>query len=146
MEINNQTRQAYSEIEEFLNLLDENTRNEIPNKLREYFNREKDNNYYKGINPNIPLKEQNLKRETLALIALLNLQYWCKDENEKERLKRIYANNESQYQEELREKYNPDNLFKKDDNQNQVEERIEEPKQLVEYKESIIKKKSLIRF
>ena len=140
MEIDIQTKQAYSEIDEFLSLLDEKTRNEVPSKLREFFKKEKDNNYHKGINPNIPIKEQNLKNETLALIALLNLQYWCKDENEKERLKQVYANNENQYQEELREKYNPDNIFKKNNNQKQVEDKIEEPKQLVEYKENIIKK------
>lgn len=80
--------------------------------LREFFKKEKDNNYHKGINPNISIKEQNLKKETLALIALLNLQYWCKDEKEKERLKQVYANNENKYQEELRKKYNPDNIFK----------------------------------
>lgn len=140
MEIDIQTKQAYSEIDEFLSLLDEKTRNEVPSKLREFFKKEKDNNYHKGINPNTPIKDQNLKNETLALIALLNLQYWCKDENEKERLKQVYANNENQYQEELREKYNPDNIFKKNNNQKQVEDKIEGPKQLVEYKENIIKK------
>lgn len=141
MEIGIQTKQAYSEIDEFLSLLDEKTRNEVPSKLREFFFNEKDNNYHKGINPNIPIKEQNLKNETLALIALLNLQYWCKDENEKERLKQVYANNENQYQEKLRKKYNPDNIFKKNsDNHKQIEDKIEKPKQLVEYKESTIKK------
>lgn len=123
METDIQTKQTYSEIDEFLELLDEKTRNEVPSKLREFFKKEKDNNYHKGIDPNTPIKEQNLKNETLALIALLNLQYWCKDEKEKERLKQVYANNENKYQEELREKYNPDNIFKKSNNQEQIEER-----------------------
>lgn len=112
METDIQTKQTYSEIDDFLELLDEKTRNEVPTKLREFFKKEKDNNYHKEINPNISIKEQNLKKETLALIALLNLQYWCKDEKEKERLKQVYANNENKYQEELRKKYNPDNIFK----------------------------------
>ena len=67
--------------------------------------------YIKHINPNIPIKNQNLLEETLALIAMLNLQYWCKDEQEKERLKNIYAENERKYQEELGLKYNPNNIF-----------------------------------
>ncbi len=112
METDIQTKQIYSEIDEFLELLDEKTRDEIPAKLRELFKKEKDVNYHKEINPNISIEEQNLKKETLALIALLNLQYWCKDEKEKERLKQVYANNENKYQEELRKKYNPDNIFK----------------------------------
>lgn len=63
---------------------------------------------------------------------MLNLQYWCKDENEKKRLKRVYAENERKYQDELREKYNPDNLFK--NKQRVVEEKFEETA-MVEYKE-----------
>ena len=63
---------------------------------------------------------------------MLNLQYWCKDEKEKERLKNVYADNERKYQEELREKYNPDNLFK--NKQRAVEEKIEETA-MIEYKE-----------
>jgi len=82
------TRQAYTEIDNFIELLDEYNRNKVPKKLREYFKKEKDNTYTKTINPNIPIKEQNLKEETLALIAMLNLQYWCEDEEEKRRLKK----------------------------------------------------------
>lgn len=137
MSISIATRQAYTEIDNFIELLDEYNKNKIPQKLREYFKKEKDGEYIKNINPNQPIKEQNLKEETLALIAMLNLQYWCEDENEKQRLKAIYAENERKYQEELREKYNPDNLFK--NKQKIVEEKIEETL-MVEYKESIIKK------
>lgn len=82
------TRQAYTEIDNFIELLDEYNRNKVPKKLREFFKREKDNTYTKIIDPNIPIKEQNLKEETLALIAMLNLQYWCEDEEEKRRLKK----------------------------------------------------------
>ena len=107
------TRQAYSEIDEFLRLLSNEQRNKIPQKLRELFNQERDKEYIKRIDPTIPIKEQNLKEETLAIIALLNLQYWCEDENEKQRLKEVYAKNEQIYQEMLQEKYNPNDLFKK---------------------------------
>lgn len=113
MAISNETKQAYSEIDEFLELVNEKTRNQIPIKLRNYFKEEKDISYHKGINPNIPLENQNLKRETLAIIALLNLQYWCKDEAEKKRLLKIYSENQKNYEQELKEKYNPDNIFKK---------------------------------
>ena len=106
------TRQAYTEIDNFIELLDEYNRNKIPKKLREFFKKEKDNNYTKIIDSNIPIQEQNLKEETLALIAMLNLQYWCEDEEEKQRLKKVYSENERKYQDVLREKYNPDNLFK----------------------------------
>ena len=105
------TRQAYSEIDEFIGLLTVDEQKQIPKKLRDFFKEQKDKEYIKHINPNIPIKNQNLLEETLALIAMLNLQYWCKDEQEKERLKNIYAENERKYQEELGLKYNPNNIF-----------------------------------
>jgi len=135
------TRQAYSEVDEFLSLLSENLRNEIPRKLRDFFKEEKDNSYVKNIDKNIPIKEQNLKEETLAIIAMLNLQYWCKDEEEKNRLQRIYNENEKKYQEQLREQYNPDDLFKNRTSDTiQETETINENVAMVEYKESAFKR------
>lgn len=99
------TRQAYSEIDAFLRVLDDSTVNKIPLKLREFFEREKDKNYIKEISADIPISEQNLKKETLAIIALLNLKYWCEDEEEKARLKKIYEENEKKYQSDLRNQY-----------------------------------------
>ena len=128
MEISMNTRQAYSEIDTFLNLLSEEKRNEIPKKLRDLFKE---------------IKEQNLKEETLSIIALLNLQYWSKDEEEKQRLKNIYAENEQKYQEELRKKYNPDDIFKKNTSaiteNNETDEKTQNT-QMIEYKENMFKK------
>ena len=140
------TRQAYTEIDNFIELLDEYNRNKVPQKLREYFKKEKDNTYTKTINPNIPIKEQNLKEETLALIAMLNLQYWCEDEEEKRRLKKIYSDNEIKHQQKLREMYNPEDVFKTKQKQEQIEneissEEIQENVAMVEYKkETFIEK------
>ena len=98
------TRQAYTEIDNFIELLDEYNRNKLPKKLREYFKKEKDIEYTKKINPSQPIKEQNLKEETLALIAILNLKYWCYDEIERKRLKEIYEENERKYRNLLNSK------------------------------------------
>ncbi|MBQ2835245.1 MAG: hypothetical protein IJE68_00180 [Clostridia bacterium] len=138
MNISINTRQAYTEIDNFIELLDNYNKNKIPLKLREFFKQEKDNNYVKNIDANLPIKEQNLKEETLTLIALLNLQYWCEDEKEKQRLKEIYARNEEIYQDDLRKKYNPDKLFK--ERNNFVQENYEEKQLIVIKKESFIKK------
>lgn len=138
MSVSIKTRQAYSEIDEFIGLLTLAEQNEIPKKLRDFFKEQKDKEYVKNINPNIPIKDQNLLEETLALIAMLNLQYWCKDENEKERLKNIYSENERKYQEELRKKYNPDNLFK--NKQKTTDENVEETAMIEYKKENIFSK------
>lgn len=109
--MNIQTRQAYSEVDKFLELIGEEMKNKIPLRLRNFFKREMDNNYIPTINTHIPIKEQNLKRKTIAIISGLNLQYWCREERKQELLE-IYSNNEKKYQKELCEKYNPDDIFK----------------------------------
>ncbi len=110
--MNIETRQAYSEVNQFLKLIGEKKSNKIPFKLRKFFEREMDKNYIPTIDANIPIKEQKLKRKTIAIIAGLNLQYWCK-EDEKQKLLEIYFNNENKYKKELQEKYNPNDIFKK---------------------------------
>lgn len=137
MGISMSTRQAYSEIDEFLSLLKDEEINKVPKKIRDLFKEEKDKNYKKIIDPNKPIKEQNLKEETLALIALLNLQYWCEDEQEKERLKEIYVKNEKLYEEAFQIEFNSDKIFK-----NGIEEANKdiEEQQVIPYKESILKK------
>jgi len=139
MNVSIKTRQAYSEIDEFLELLTEKERNEIPKKLRDFFKGEKDNEFHKNIDATIPIKEQNLKEETLAIIALLNLHYWCKDEEEKKRLQAIYAQNERDYQYMLSEKY-PNDIFKKKEDVIKNDTETKENVQIVEYKESIFKR------
>ena len=64
--------------------------------------------------------------------------YWCKDDKEKENLARMFKENEDRYQKYLREKYNPDNIFKNRNQENKKEENIIQNEiALVEYKESI---------
>lgn len=127
------TRQAYSEVDEFLELLPEKERNIVPEKLRNFFKKEKDRYYQKGIMLNIPIKEQNLKEETLAIIALLNLQYWCKDDEEKKKLRKIYSDNEKIYQENIKVKFNSNEIFKKKEvSKNAIS--------VIQNKESIIKR------
>ena len=146
MELSINTRQAYSEVDEFLGLVTEEEKNQIPKKLRDFFKEEKDINYHKNIDPNIPIKEQNLKEETLAIIALLMIQYWYKDENKKQKLLEVLDENERKYQEELREKYNPENIFKNKNDNNTFDEAVPEDEeisvgmQIVEYKEPIFKR------
>ena len=115
MNVSFQTRQAYAELDTFIELLDDSLKNKIPIKLIEFLKREKDLSYVKNININIPIKEQNLKRETLSLIALINLEYLCEDENEKARLNEIYKKNEVEYKEHMKEKYNLNFLIKEED-------------------------------
>jgi len=139
--MNQSTMEAYAEVDTVLNLMDKKYLDEIPIKLREQFSKEKSKEYIKEILVDKPLKEQNLKEETLAILAVLNYNYWCKDEAHKKELLELYSENERKYQSELRKKYNPNNIFKEHIKENKIEENISENEvALVEHKESIFKK------
>ena len=113
------TMMAYSEVYEILNLLDEKYKEKVPDKVRKFFAEERLKDYKPEIDVNTPLIEQNLNRETIVLLAILNLNYWCDTPEEKQEILDELSNNEKE-KEELLEKYNPDNLFK-----NKTEEKQE---------------------
>ena len=140
---------AYSEVYEILNLLEDEYKNRVPKKVIEFFERERDEKYNPIIEIDVPLDKQNLKRETMVLLAILNMNYWCDNADEKQEMLNSFNENEASKkikEKELAEKYNPDNLFKK----NEIHEVIEEVA-MVEYKEPnfiqkiIFKIKSLFR-
>lgn len=111
-------KKAYSEIYEILQLLGSEFVDKIPNEFIEFIDKEKDNDYYPNIKKDIPLEEQNLLEDTINILAMLKLDYWCENEEEKEELKSILMENECIYQEDLREKYNLDNIFKRKEIEN----------------------------
>lgn len=141
----NSLSKAYTEVLVILSYMEQKYIDMIPKKLLELFNEEKDQNYQPDINPNTSLAEQNLQRKTLALLAMLNLNYWCKDENEKQEMLKMYSENDKKIEAEMRERYNPDNLFKKRENVERNDEVKEECTDIIEYKEQNIFKKILNR-
>ena len=83
----------------------------IPNKLIEAL-QEKADELGRKINLDYSktYKEQNISEETRVILTLFYRDYWCTKE-QKEEINRIMMENEQKYQEELREKYNPDKIF-----------------------------------
>lgn len=96
--ISNENKKAYSEVTSFLKLLNESDKEKIPTDLREFFENNMDKSYIKEINPDIDIKDQNLMEETLAIIAMLNLKYWCDDEYKKRELITKYKENDKKYE------------------------------------------------
>ena len=141
----NNLSKAYTEVLLILSYMEQKYVDMIPKKLLDLFNEEKDKNYQPNINPNISLAEQNLQRKTLALLAMLNLNYWCKDENEKQEMLKMYSENDKKIEAEMRERYNPDNLFKKREKVEQKDEAKEDCTEIIEYKEQNIFKRILDR-
>ena len=112
--------EASAEINEILKYLPEEYINKIPSKLRDFFEKVEDKEYIANIDPYKTLDKQDLKPKTQTLLTILYREYWCNDE-EKAKLDKVLIENDKKYEEELREKYNPDNIFKKNVKTEEIE-------------------------
>lgn len=86
---------AYSEIWTILNLLENSYASRVPQQVKNFFEEERLKDYIPQIDVDRPLTEQNLQRKTIVLLALLNVNYWCDSEEEREFLLREMANNDN---------------------------------------------------
>lgn len=134
-------KKAVSELNIILKQLEENSYRKIPKKLLDEIEKNAclDVSYIK---PENSLEDLNLEKETKEMLAVISYQYFCTDEERKDWQKEL-EENEKKYQEELKEKYNPENLFKNvefpEKRNSETIERKEETS-LVEYKEPFFKK------
>ena len=117
----NETKEIYSEVYQVLNLLGDEYINRLPKSLVNMLNEKRKLDYNPEYTDDVSLSKQNIRKKSLAIIVLLYLNYWCENENEVLEAKQILLDNEEKYQKELREKYNPDNIF---ENYNQRHENI----------------------
>ena len=142
----------YSEIYGFLCLVGEYYIDKIPTELFNFIKSEA--RYEVNLSTSEDINGQ-LSENAIAFIAYLNLQYWC-DTEEKNRLMKLYHQNDLIDQKISEEKYNSESLFKKRDLiENQIilkNEEIKENQEMIAVQENsfferIIKKiKSLFRF
>lgn len=124
-----ESKKAYVEVLEILNHMELKYVEKIPSKLIEFFKKNASKEYIFELNRDIPFEEQKLMQSTISILAMLNYNYWCEDEEHKKYLLNQYNENEIKYQEMLMEKYSRDNLFKKDSyNSNNIPQEYQEIK------------------
>jgi len=107
---------ALSEIDFILKNTDENLQKKIPQSFWNYIEGNKDEEYQVTIDMNIPLENQNIREDTINLMAIVYRNYFC-TLDEKKDYDELLNQNEQKYQ----EKYSYENLFKS----NKVEEQIQ---------------------
>lgn len=130
-------RQSLTELNTIIHYMDIEYLKKLPQKFIEFINSNMDKDYIPNIDKNTPINEQNLKKDTKILLSLLYRNYWC-DREKKIALVQEDLVAKNNYEKEIREKYNPDNIFKNKSNVAEMD--IEPPKEekhteLVEYKE-----------
>ena len=141
------TKEMYSEVYGVIKALGKEYIKKLPNTVLKVIIENREENYNPKYNMSISLKEQDVNRKTLAMIALLHYNYWCDTEEDRQKLKTILENNEEKRQREMKEKYSNDKIFnnrniKKEENIDQIEVKNEVllDSNIVEYKQSFFSK------
>ena len=125
--MNKNNTKAYSEVYQIVNMMEKIYLDKIPKNVIDFLDEARD-----------------LQRYTMVLLAILDLNYWCDSEEEKQELLDMFNRNTEikiKQQKELEIKYNPDNLFKKKQTISEIEEN--EELSMIEYKEPNIIKRIL---
>lgn len=148
----NEFRRTLCDIDIILNALPKEDRDKVPMKLRSIISENKLEDYESNIRIDIPIEKQEVHPDTQTFLAMLYLNYWCKDEEEKRNLSNLFDENEKRYQKELNEKYevfkernsSQENTIASDENKLEeiVSNRIAQSQesQIVVYKENLIKR------
>ena len=111
-------RRSYSEIYEILNLIEEPYRNRIPKKFYDFINLRRDRDYHPEIRTDIPLEDQGLMEDTIAILAMIKLEY-LSNSDEKDELLEILRDNEEQF-EKYKKEFTPREVHKEDNYSDKV--------------------------
>ena len=96
-----QNATMYSEVYSMLNVLGNEYKSLLPQKLYDFIKENKLESYAPIYNENLPFSQQNISKEAVAFICMLHYNYWCKTEEEKAKINKILECNEKK----KREKY-----------------------------------------
>ena len=137
--INDNYAIAATEVLAIIDYMEPNEKKQISSKFMDFLNKRAINSYKIELDFSKPISETKLSKETKSLLAIIYRQFLCNEE-EKREFNKILKENEEKFQKEIKEKYNPNDIFK---NKRQVESTEEVENNCVsmlEYKESIFKK------
>lgn len=133
-------KQAFAETLEVLKNTEQSIVKKIPQKFLDFLEENKDINYFVNIDFTKSNWEEDIKQETQAILALIYRDYIVSEEKKKQLIKEEQEEN-LKIENDLREMYNPDNIF-----QNKKEEKVVESTNLpIEIKKETLFKR-LISF
>ncbi len=103
---------ALAEVDMILKIMEKDMINKIPDSFLKFVEQKKSKSYIPNLNMDLSLNEQNLLKETRAILSLIYRSFLC-NPNESKKLK-IDDNIELKIKQiELNEKFSYENLFKK---------------------------------
>ena len=128
-------RIAATEVVYILDYFSEEFKANIPTNFLKFLNEQAIPEYNPNFDFSHGLDRLELRNKTKTLLAMIYRNYIC-SEKEKIEYEKNLKQNENTYQVELREKYNPDNIFQKDKKEYNTLNNERDTVQLVKYKES----------
>lgn len=115
------SKQTFSDLSVIFKMMPDEIIKAINPKFVEFIKCNCDENCKSNIKPYIPLKEQEISKETQAILALIYESYFATEEEKRQLLKET--------NEQINLKYNTDNLFKNKEYKNEKHELIVVKKQ-----------------
>lgn len=91
-------QRVYSEVYEILKNIRKEYIDKLPKEVYDNIERNRDDEYIPKIDKDKTLDEQDIMNETKDVIASLRLEYWCKNEIEREEFIKLLKRNEEEYQ------------------------------------------------
>lgn len=115
---------AYTEVLEIIRHFSDEEYSRIPKEKIEYYEQNRDKDYVFKLDLELDLFEQKISRKANAIIVALYRDYFA-SEAEKQKINRLLNINQQRLEEEKRERYNPEDLFKKEQEADKQEEKQE---------------------
>lgn len=125
------------EVSEILNHLKKSDYDKIPKEVIDIIEKNKDKEYIWKYDETKDLKNQNVSKDTIAILSYINMQYLLNEEQRKF-VQEIFNENQKKLENLKKDKYNSDNLFK--DKQINLDTSKTSELSISKYKESIFTK------
>lgn len=106
----------------------------ISPQFLEFLQSKKLDNYKAEFDFSKPITELELRGSSKAMLGMIYKTYWCNEE-EKKGYEKLLRKNSAEYQKKLREKFNPDEIFKKSNMLNSEEESTQKNNQIIKITE-----------
>lgn len=105
-------KKRFVEVDEILKYLSKKDFCKVPDDLLDLIRKNKDPRYIWKYDNNKKLEEQNIHRDSVAILAYINTEFILEG-NQKILMQNIHCCNEMKNEKLRREKFNPENIFKK---------------------------------
>ena len=129
---------TYEELYEILCFMDKSTVMKIPEEILNSIAENRNQNFISTIDKNDLFNKNNMREETLDVLCYIDYHYWM-DKSKKIELDKLTRHEEWNKEQEKKDKYNSDLLFKKEID-NTLEHENNYKDEMILHNESIVKK------